>query len=324
MCYRHKALTFQTILKTLIKQEPLCYIDIGARGKLGEPWFTLKKQQVPMQVVGFEPDAPACEDLNRKAAPGELFLPTALWNKKENVPIHLCGAASSIHPPDLDMLRARYAPKHWKQREWKDIAQVPADRMDDVFAAHHVQTDFIKCDTQGAEFEIFEGGAKTLRDDVIGIIAETWVIPVHKGQKVSHEVEAQLASYGFILMQKEDHGPWMSAQSKALSEKPHVVQYNALWLKDSSLLVENAKTPEKLFKAAALADLFGHTGYALAVLAAGAKKFPARQSDFSALETSIKNNRKPGFLGYSLARAVLEKTMRRLGFNFAHTPPLAG
>lgn len=316
MCYKNDALIYDPEFHKLIETAPFHYVDIGARGELGEPWKSLLESGLPMKVIGFEPDPKACEALNAKAGKHEIFLPTALWNKKDILSITLNDARSSVHPPDMSVLK-RYAKPHWQGRTSKKTIDVQADTLDAILKAHKLNADFIKCDTQGSEYEILEGAAKTLKSSVFGVIAEVWTIPAHKGQHLSFEVEAMMQKNTLPALLREPHGKWSRAAAKDIYDEGETVQFNTLFFKSAEILLKSAKSPETLYKAAAIADLYGFSGIALELLIGKDK-----QTQWMKAQIQRRRSKKPTLP--PALHAIAEKALRRVGIHIAHIPPLAG
>ena len=311
MCYKNDAIIYDPVFHKLIEKAPFHYIDIGARGELGEPWKSLFGSGLPMKVIGFEPDPKACKALNAKAGEREIFLPTALWNKKGKISIYLNDARSSVHQPDMNVLK-RYAKPHWEGRTSKKTVKVEADTLDSVLKEHKLTADFIKCDTQGSEYEILEGAIKILKNQAFGVIAETWTIPAHKGQHLHHEIEALMNKINLPTILREPHGTWHYALPNNLEARGETVQFNTLFFKTPGMI---SKT--KIYKAAAIADLFGFTHIALELLS-------AKDKETQWMREEIIKRRSQKRLLPSPLHNLAEKALRRIGINIAHYPPLAG
>jgi len=95
MSFLKKSILFLNKLHLLIKNEPIIVFDIGARGSLVEPWFTLQlKYPSVIKVYGFEPDQVEYENLissNNKIN----YFPFALWNKDEEILLNIAIDKSS-------------------------------------------------------------------------------------------------------------------------------------------------------------------------------------------------------------------------------------
>ena len=77
--------------------------DVGARWGATEAWFRLPGLA---RLIGFEPDAEECAQLNRQAGPHERFYPVALGKINGEATLHLTAhpACASLYPPSRAML----------------------------------------------------------------------------------------------------------------------------------------------------------------------------------------------------------------------------
>ena len=121
-----------------------------------------------MRVVGFEPDQDECARLNAAVPTGvpRSYVPADMWSDVGEVAVHINAASptSSIYPANLDLIR-RYEKQHWETRQ--TVRKVPsrATTLDQAMAENGLHADFLKIDTQGAEYAILSGAADTLDKD---------------------------------------------------------------------------------------------------------------------------------------------------------------
>jgi hypothetical protein len=79
---------------------------------------------------------------------------------------------------------------------------------------------FIKCDAQGAEYEILLGAKNILADSCVGLHLELFSIPLYKGITLAKDVTKFLEKLGFVLEYKfPPHGTFDS-QNDCLFIKP--------------------------------------------------------------------------------------------------------
>ena len=79
---------------------------------------------------------------------------------------------------------------------------------------------FIKCDAQGAEYEILLGAKNVLADSCVGLHLELFSLPLYKGIKLAPDVIKLLEAHGFRLEYKfPPHGTFDS-QNDCLFIKP--------------------------------------------------------------------------------------------------------
>ena len=72
---------------------------------------------------------------------------------------------SSIYPPDIKLLKI-FDEKHWKNRQTAEVVKTKTTTLDLETKNHKFNPDFIKIDTQGAEYEILEGSKDTLKKGI--------------------------------------------------------------------------------------------------------------------------------------------------------------
>ena len=166
--------------RSLIKDAPICYVDAGARGDLEGAWGTISP--LLLKVLAFEPD-PDAEVNWAMANPHWHIERCALWSDARTVTVHIgeVPATSSVWPPNFKYL-TRFSDAHVAPRRTTRTVDVSARPLDDVVAELKMQPDFLKIDTQGAEFDILQGSADTLDRCIFGVVVETWTTQIHAGQ----------------------------------------------------------------------------------------------------------------------------------------------
>jgi hypothetical protein len=63
-----------------------------------------------------------------------------------------------------------------------------------------LQIDFLKIDTQGAEYEILKGAEKHLLSQMPLVTCETWTTEVYEKAPLMHEVIELMYDYGYELL----------------------------------------------------------------------------------------------------------------------------
>jgi FkbM family methyltransferase len=234
-----------------VAESPLVLVDIGARGHLDPPWTGMDPAAI--QVVGFEPDPEACKALMKQARPGSLYHPVALSNRKGRFPFYINENpyTSSIFPPNTALI-TRYEEKHWKTRRPVQEAELEFDTLDNVQLR---EPDFIKIDTQGAEYPILEGARRCLRT-CFGVLVETWLQPVYAGLTTTDKVISFMRDLGFELYDINIAAAWRKRSSLALTRsKPQVIGLDLLFFNDAP--ERDMAATASAIKAAAIAEIFG-------------------------------------------------------------------
>jgi FkbM family methyltransferase len=180
---------------------PLGFIDIGARSgvhELIEPVAGLAA------VLGFEPDPEECRRLLADptiTAPWASFdlEPIALSDRTGEVPLHFAAVSTNdsllpTHPPFV----RRYNMPKFEARGATSVAATTLDAVLYGAAPRAPQLgEFIKVDTQGSEWEILAGAARTLAERCVAVHAEVWFCEVYTNVKPFSDVEQLLRRHGF-------------------------------------------------------------------------------------------------------------------------------
>jgi FkbM family methyltransferase len=177
--------------------EKISILDIGAnsQGEGTEPYYGLAQQGMA-RVIGFEPDAKGCAELNQMyGARGDRYFPHFVGDGSPRV-FHETNWAltGSLYPPNVALLQ-------WFNGLYEvttPVAQHPVStvRLDDIEIEGGV--DLLKIDIQGAELDVFKGGRRTLQD-VLVIQTEVEFIELYQGQPLFAEVDTFLRAQGFFF-----------------------------------------------------------------------------------------------------------------------------
>jgi FkbM family methyltransferase len=184
-----------------LQEQPLGFIDIGARGGAHALVEPLAKFTA---VLGFEPDLAEYERLLQDPAvysPWAKFLlkPIALGAEQGEAALHLLSASTnhSLLPPN-EAFTARYQMDKWS---CVGQTQLTTDTLDNVLNCETLQTchwgEFIKLDTQGTEYEILQGSLQLLAERTVAIVTEVAFCELYKKQRLFSDVEALLRAHGF-------------------------------------------------------------------------------------------------------------------------------
>jgi FkbM family methyltransferase len=191
----------RTVIGRSFAAQPLGFIDIGARGGVHDLVAPIAKL---VAVLGFEPDQPACDELNAKLATDKtwaraLCLPVALADTAGPALLHLCAAPTnhSLLPVDADFV-ARYRMEKFDQTGSYPVETQALDTvLFETLATEPGWGEFLKIDTQGTEFEILQGARRTLRERTAAIFVEVEFCQIYQRQKLFSDLEVFLRSEGF-------------------------------------------------------------------------------------------------------------------------------
>lgn len=241
----------------LLKNNKLVVIDGGARGTVFKPMNLLKKSI--LQVVRFEPDA----DANIINDSDDIVISKALWNQSQSIKVNIAiePSSSSVYP--FNERLQKYIDPQVNTRKTKKEVIVEAMSIDECLKMYNIKgIDFIKLDIHGAEYETLEGASEVLKN-TLGLLIESWVVPVHIGQKTRGDVERLALDNGFYVFEENVVAKWGRKPKLFLKRQPIAV--DTLFFKDT-LLNDIVDNEIKLIKLIGLADLFNHHGFALQLL----------------------------------------------------------
>lgn len=170
----------------------LTILDIGA-ALLEEPAYQALIESQHARIIGFEPDADACQQLNARFGPPHRFMPLFVGDGKPGV-FHQTnwGPTGSLFKPNIPMLGMF----QMLGEVVVPVAEHPVEttRLDDIPEIDDV--DFIKIDVQGSELAIFENAGRSLADAVL-IQTEISFVESYVGQPMFSDVDAFLRQSGF-------------------------------------------------------------------------------------------------------------------------------
>lgn len=169
-------------------------VDVGANPIDGDPPYKKMLQMGLCQVMGFEPQANALQDLNNTKSLLETYLPFAL-GAGGAAKLNICQYSgwTSLLKPRASVLEV--FPFFKANARVVDIIDVQTHRMDDL--AEVQPFDLLKIDVQGAELKVF-AGAERLLSQAVAVQTEVSFITLYEGQPSFGEVDVTLRLLGFI------------------------------------------------------------------------------------------------------------------------------
>lgn len=180
---------FSQVLRDANRPLTFTMFEIGSRAihEAEEPFYQLLDLFPGSSVVAFEPDDALCAKQNTNPRVGVTHFPFALGKTEEtrdfyNTQDAMC---SSLYEPNQELM-GRY--------NNMDVVRLESiSRLDTVSLDHFVSSndlgpvDFIKIDIQGAELDVFQGGASTL-ENVLSIVSEAEFIEHYVDQPLFGDV----------------------------------------------------------------------------------------------------------------------------------------
>ena len=169
-------------------------VDIGANPIEGAPPYKPLMGERLCRVTGFEPQASAFAELNRKKGENETYLPYAVGDGKEHT-LNLCAYSgwTSIFEPSADALEVFSFFKN--NARVVGQTQIHTQRLDDLAEVDGI--DFLKIDIQGGELSVFVHGREKLKNAVV-VQTELQFVNLYEKQPNFGEVDLELRAQGFI------------------------------------------------------------------------------------------------------------------------------
>lgn len=247
-------------LKEILSKHNIVVVDGGAKGELFTPFNRVDKSV--FTVLRFEPNSES-EVLTDK---NEMVFNKALWSHDGTITINIAKepSTSSVFEIDQRVLK-QIDPNGIDMRMPAKKIEVECCAIDSICRVHSVPfPDFIKLDIHGSEYEALEGSAYALQNHTFGVLVETWTLPIHKGQKTHGDVESLLNRMGLYLFEYFPLIQWTRQSGDTRFHKVQAGGFDALYFKDI-IGTDESRTWDlpQAVKSVALADLFGHHGYAL-------------------------------------------------------------
>jgi protein O-GlcNAc transferase len=174
---------------------PIGVLDVGASFVGEPPPYEPLLQSGAARLIGFEPDAQACEKLRALYGPPSMFFPYFIGDGRPGVYYQTnWGPTGSLLKPNRRVLEA-FQNLHELMTL---VAEHPVQtrRLDDIEDLGDV--DFIKLDVQGAELMVLQGAERVLKD-VSVVQVEVEFLELYENQPLFADVDRFLRGQGFTF-----------------------------------------------------------------------------------------------------------------------------
>ena len=252
-------------------------LNIGALPLKGaaEAYWQLLDDFPASSLSGVELDPTLCEELNRHAAARVRYYAGAIGKTEERRPLFKTAHSmcTSLYRPD-----ERYADlfHDLEDARLKSVGETATVSLDRFVTDHGIgEVDFMKIDVQGAELDVFQGGANALRH-VLFIVCEVEFVPIYERQPLFGDVDAWLRARGMTFHKFLGMGGRVMKPLAAQGSTQYPVQFmwsDAVFVRDYFAL--DALNGEQLLKLAVLFDIYDSKDAALHVL----RRYDATQGD---------------------------------------------
>lgn len=267
MAYKQKSLFFKYGNQLL--NSPLLFVDIGARGNLSQPFADIRKKMPELlKVIAFEPDNTAAQAITTNLS-GEIVVNKAVWSHKEDLTLFITRdqGSSSVFRPNQKATRD-FQSKHMEPRFVTSTNVISGVALDEVMKdLTDVGGSFLKCDTQGSEYEVVSGAKNYLKTKCIGMTMECWTQPVYEGSRTVDEVITLVRELDFEIFDVQVSAAWnRRINQNSLVRKKQVVGLDFLAFKSLASFYAQSPSNEEIMRFVLLADLWGYADYALQIV----------------------------------------------------------
>ncbi len=220
----------------------LIILDIGARGATPKELKILSKYvDNGIQIHTFELD-PKSEFLEDKIFE-YINHKCGLWSSKKTLDFFITSepSMSSCYRPNSKI--KKFEKKNYDKRlTWEKISIDQVSTLDEEFSPGE-SIDFIKCDTQGAEYEISKGGIKLLEESCPIVALETWSEEVYESVPLDFEIMKLYHEIGYVLFHKDSAGGYwkFDTEGKFARSQGKFTGDNLLFLPSIELLSKLSK-----------------------------------------------------------------------------------
>ncbi len=174
--------------------------EIGALPITGakEPFHNLVDYFPKSQIIAFEVDERLCRELNEKSKPNLNYFPVALGCKDDECTFYETAhpMCSSLYEPNGKLLEKYMNLEVATLKSTSALTTTSLNKF--VYENSIKDADFIKIDIQGAELDVFRGGASVLKD-IVFIVCEVEFIPLYINQPLFGDVCKYLSTQNLMF-----------------------------------------------------------------------------------------------------------------------------
>lgn len=182
-------------------------IDVGCGQKIDVEWKKKKNVELVDFFLGF--DISSNVDSVKKRFLNRIIYNCAVFDEEGTRPFYHCNypRCSSLFRPDPDMVKyfvrkSRLGSHGHHRLDVKEIEDVKCMRLDTIISELNIDFDFIKIDTQGAEFQVIKSLGKYLNTQIVGMKVELFRKRLYQDIVLYPKVNKFLNNNGFVRVKK--------------------------------------------------------------------------------------------------------------------------
>jgi len=246
------------VIKNLLKNNPIIFVDIGAAGGMHKRWLKLGSN---IKSILFEPDEEEYKKLNFNKSDNSVIINAAVADNKKLVDFNICKKqeVSSIYKPNLNLINKYDEAQRF---EVERTVSMQADSLNSLLKVENINdVDFMKIDTQGSELDILKGATNYL-DNIIGLEVEVEFVQLYHEQPLFFEVNTFIESNGFSLIDlRKSH--WKRERKNYSINKGQLIFADALYFKEpEKILAISGLNQEKIVKTIFVYLTYGYHDFA--------------------------------------------------------------
>ncbi len=202
-----KVIYKDTIVKNIIN-----FIDVGCAAYMPEPWDVDHYGKYIDKIISFDLLDNELSYLDNEFSNSDIYN-HIVFDKDEQRDFYICkrSRVSSLFKPNIsligsyiDYLNIIRKPKvyHISKYNIEKIEKVDCIRLDTILDKYNISFDFLKTDTEGADFQVIKSLGKYLDTHIVGIHAELYFKEMYKGITLFEEVDDYLVEHGFHMVKE--------------------------------------------------------------------------------------------------------------------------
>ncbi len=300
-------LTYELVRRGVFRNQPVHIADVGMRHGLEDFWNPLKPD---LDVIGFEPEQVECDRINALEVPHkQVCFPIALDSEPQTrrfVSRRRNNASSgyilhnawwthrfATNDEGSDPYAFKLPPRHSLEGENEEAfaaGELTYTDVETTTLTHFIADnglacpDFLKIDTEGADYDVLIGAADHLSaGGILGVKIEYRFIPDRAG-KLFHDIYSYLFEKGYFLMDIEinrasrralpmpvawNHTDQFGNPIGGPTEVGQPTDGDAVFFRDllaDDFKPRNDQDRHRVLKAAAMAEMFNLPDYAAELL----------------------------------------------------------